>query len=247
MNYSIKLTALFSLLLLFLGCSKDDSIDAELNQSEVVLHYDQGFVFNLQGASNVQWSSSDEFVGTIGENGNFSAKHIGETTITANQNGRTFNATVTVEPYITEIVEPFIGFDEGQAAVKAYEERILRDDTPLQLIYHGQRPRVKNVYYSFDINDRLYSSMLVFDDYPGSEADFITFLRERYNFDMITDSSIHFTSRDKELVVAISEIETIGLTAIYFRPSRSNPQLRVPNVYGSPMKSEKVKAIGEKL
>lgn len=222
MNSTIRLTTIISLLFLCFACSKDDSIKPELNQSEVSLHYDQGFVFNLQGASNVQWSSSDEFVGTIGENGNFSAKHIGETSITATQNGRTFTATVTVEPYITDIIEPVLKYGVYSETIRNEETREFIGEDASQVRFYGQGEREYRVYYNLK-NEVVDNSVIVFTPKVNLRDDLSVFFGERYELLENTSERMSYINKEKTIGVSIQATFAVGVHATWIPSSYTVP------------------------
>ncbi len=220
MNYTIKFATLISLLLLFLGCSKDDSF--ELNQSEVLLHYDEGFVFNLQGASNVQWFSSDEFVGTIGENGNFSAKHIGETEVTAKSGSRTFTAIVRVEPYINDIIEPVQKYGVYSETIRNEETREFISEDASQVRFMGQGEREYRVCYNLR-NGVVDNSVIVFTPKENLRDELSVFFGERYELIENTAERMTYINKEKTIGINIQATFAVGVHATWVPSSYTVP------------------------
>ncbi len=229
MKYNLQFKVLALVALLFIGCSKSEETTSAINQSEVKLKFDQEFAFALSNAGSVQWASSDPFVGTIDNSGKFTAQHIGETTITATSSGRNVTAKVIVEPYITDIVEPHFNYGANKNAIKTLEKRNLKNESSTDLLYQGQGQKENEVYYSFP-GGSLDGSILTFRSYSSLATDLARFYGERYNYYGSTDDAVFFESKDEKTVIGISALASIGIGAVYIRPSSSSrsSKLKMP-------------------
>ncbi|PVH26987.1 Ig-like domain-containing protein [Sphingobacterium corticibacter] len=238
MTYNLQLKALALIALLFVGCSKNEESNYQINQSEVKLKYDGDFAFTVSNASNIEWSSSDPFVGTVDINGNFTAEHIGETTITARHAGGSTIARVIVEPYITDIVEPHFNYGANKNAIKTLEKRNLKNESSTDLLYQGQGQKENEVYYSFS-GGSLDGSILTFRSYSSLATDLARFYGERYNYYGSTDDAVFFESKDEKTLIGISALASIGIGAVYIRPSSSSrsAKLKMPK-FVEKMKSD---------
>lgn len=201
------------------GCSKSESPSVQINQKEVKLKFDGSFDFKIDNASNVEWSSSDEFVGKVSADGKFKAGHIGETTITGKVGSNTVSAKVVVEPYITDIVEPYQGFGSSKASIKAFEKRVLYFENNDGIIYTGQGNKEKQVFYLLE-SSKLKSSSLIFNANFTDIASVLTkFYGERYNVVGTDSGVIFFQSKDKKTIIGISVGSSLGLNATYIPES----------------------------
>lgn len=216
-----KLLLLFLAVGTLVSCSKSEDSNPEfkINQKEVKLNYDGSFNFKVENASNVSWTSSDEFVGTIGSDGKFEAKHIGEVTITGKVGGSSVSAKVVVEPYITGVVEPFFDFTKGASSVKSYEKRKLISETSTFIYYSDANKYVTNSLYSLE-GGVLKSSALMF--VSSSAENVVKFYGERYKFDGYEDKIGFFTSKDAKIMVGVTVDANLGLVALYMPNTSKN-------------------------
>ena len=192
------------------GCSKDDpKLIPELNITEATLKYDQDVHFRVPNFSNVTWSSSNEFVGTVDKSGKFTAHHIGETTVTATVDGHALTASVVVEPYIANIVEPLINFGGSVQSVKDYEKRELYIDYDYNLVYFGQGDLESTVDYYFS-NGSVTSASIHFKRGENIMQNAIKFYEERYFYIRTIDYGVtFFESADRSYSVIFTRENAI--------------------------------------
>lgn len=233
-----KLLLFFVAVSTLVGCSKSDGPNPEfkINQKEVKLNFDGSFDFKVENASNVSWSSSDEFVGTVASDGKFKAKHIGEATITGVADGKSVSAKVIVEPYVTDIIEPLITFGASKANVKSFEKRALQNETSTGLLYNGQGNKEKQVVYVFE-NSLLKSPALTFNaNFNDIGSVLAKFYSERYTVIGAEDGVIYFESKDKKSAVAIGASASLGLSAIYLKGASALKTFMKANSYDAKSK-----------
>lgn len=205
--------------LMFVGCGKDEvTPDYSFNEKEVKLKFDKEFSFKVNSGSATNWKSSDLFVGTISNTGIFTAKHIGETIITAEVEGKVISANVIVEPYIKEITDPYVGFGSNKSAIKQYEKRVLNYDGTYSISYKGEGVYEDEIFYSIK-NSNLEWSVLSFSVKKSDiGSDLAKYFGER--FDLVgvdeEDEVIFYSSQDKKTAIGISVNENFGLHALYF-------------------------------
>lgn len=197
MTNFLKVSIYLSLYLFIVACSKDDPqpIPA-LSRTEAALKYDEDVQFRVPNFSNVTWSSSDEFVGTVDESGKFTAHHVGEATITAEVDGQTLTASVVVEPYVTGIVEPSVNFGGSVQSIKEYEKREIFSENNAFLIYYGQGDLENTVGYITYQGVMIGAHInLKFEHSVIQSA--MTFYRERYNYlGKLENGREYFESKD---------------------------------------------------
>ena len=96
---------------MMVSCSKNDAgkPNAELNETDIKIHYDDIFVFYVENYFVDEWELSTDSIGTVDEDGLFKASRVGEAELSAIIKGvpKDLKAKITVEPYITDFIEPF--------------------------------------------------------------------------------------------------------------------------------------------
>lgn len=155
-------TKLFSLQLILAAflcvtsCSKDDDgepIPATLDKTSISLYVDETSTLTYSG-ENCNWSSDNTLVATV-ENGIVTAKHVGTTTIHANN----LSCIVSVKPKYTMYDEPYMNWGANIAEVKkkmsGYTLASEKDD---MLVYLG-KGKVNAYLYRFD-NNALQQSVM---------------------------------------------------------------------------------------
>ncbi len=152
------------------GCSKNTGADGALDSGSGLTlnakshtgHFDDepfAFVANGADAEDITWTSSDEFVGTVDENGVFTPHHIGETIITAKAGNSTVTSNVTIQAQVPAgtFLEPLIDFTADRARIQDFERNTGRSvlfNTTNRITYLGSnsRPREYGVSYEFENN-----------------------------------------------------------------------------------------------
>lgn len=80
----------------FVSCGDDNEETVlTLDQTTASVNYNQEITLTASEKGAV-WSSDDEFVATVDQDGKVKALHVGETTITATKDGSTAKCTITV-------------------------------------------------------------------------------------------------------------------------------------------------------
>lgn len=200
-------------ILTLMGCGKSDDLPLTINETEVKLHYDGEFIFSIKNAPSVEWTSSDEFVGTIGSDGKFEARHIGETTITAKVKWQTVTAKVVVEPTVVGVIEPYMVFGKRKHDVKNVETRQLANETPATVFYTETSAYTFGAIYHFENN--LFTAVdLLWND--AKMEDSYVFYAERYELTSTSNNVYSFRDKSKSMVVELSyERSPVGYTATY--------------------------------
>jgi hypothetical protein len=203
----------------FVGCGKSDDLPLTINQTEVKLRYDGDFVFFIKNATNVEWVSSDEFVGIIGSDGKFEARHIGETTITGKVGSQSITANVMVEPNVIGVIEPYIQFGKRKPDVKNFEKRQLGNETSTLLFYTETSTYTWGARYLFE--DNLFTSVsLLWNDSRIEEG--ATFYAERYQHIGTSNNVYYFTDKANSVVISVTNDRSLGFTATYSKNTTTN-------------------------
>lgn len=194
------------------GCGKNDNLPLTINQTEVQLRYDGTFDFSIRNVSDVEWSSSDAFVGTIGPDGKFQAHHIGETTITGKALGEFVTAQVVVEPIVVDVVEPYMEFGKTLPDVKNFEKRQLLHEAPTVLVYTEASEYTLGARYIFEGN--LFNSVsLLWSDARTEEG--TTFYAERYELFGSSNNIRYYTDKSNSILISLTNDSVRGFVATY--------------------------------
>lgn len=167
---------------MFSSCSSNDDSPISLQEKEVSLKVNG--TQQLKATGNVsKWSSENDFIVSVSENGIVTANHVGETRIMAQgSNGSAF-CNVSVKPQYTYYVEPLCKEGITIEDIKKFEKRKLHTESSDGLFYDGENSTVSAVAYKFDTNGKLNFVMLMLPHHYSTTlaSQLINFLLERYN------------------------------------------------------------------
>jgi hypothetical protein len=219
------LLALISIAVLF-ACSKSKDKDPEpivsIDAPTIELKYDKDHQFALKKgnedifASTFTWASSNEKVGKVDANGKFTARKIGEATVTGTgSNGAKVESKVTISPYVTIFVEPILEFGATMAAIKSKEKRKLLQETAEALAYEGAAgTQTRGVIYIFE-KGKLQSAGILFDNSTATVQTSATFIKERYPDRMTQDNQVYILNDERTFGIVLGVDETFGYMGIY--------------------------------
>lgn len=217
----LNLFATALVVLLISGCSKNKiEPDAVLNSSEVTLKYDETFKFKVKKGDKdidfglLTFSSSDELVGIMNNEGVFTAKKVGETTVKIMGEGVNLTAKVVVEPYQNFFIEPYQNFDGNISSIKKYEKRKLLNELSSGLIYEGENSDLKYVIYTID-KEVLSGSAAVFNPIRNVMDKVATYYLERYEFLGIDGTALYFKDSKRKFAVIIDVNTSLGFHSLY--------------------------------
>lgn len=184
-----SLLAILATLIFVTSCSKDSDSDLSnpsLDKSNITLYASEEAKLTYTG-NTCNWSSDNELVATV-SNGVVTAKHVGTTTIHANN----LTCQVTVKPKYLTYVEPCILWGSSKSLVKSYMQGYtLKGEESNSLGYIG-KGNVNGYAYMFD-NNGLKSSAFVVS--LLNSINISDFLLERYwVIDMKEDIDGNLTS-----------------------------------------------------
>lgn len=170
-----SLKRILSLLLIFMGvalfssCSDDKEDSAISIPTTNSIPVGSSFSFGLSG----NWSSSNNFVASVDNDGNVKAEHVGECIIS---NGN-HNCIVTVTPKSNLIKEPITewGISKPQLISKCGTDY---QESGTAIGYKTNSNIAPMIMYSFDSYNRLSSSVVMVKTAYTSEL--VDFLIERY-------------------------------------------------------------------
>lgn len=207
--------------LIVIGCKKDKEVPNYSFVNPSVIHYDESHQFEVQnnqkqvGSNLVSYSSSDESVGNINATGLFTAKKVGQTTITGSVNGKNFSTVVTVKPYSTFYTEPSVEFGANQNAIRSYERRVEEESAINYLYYKGENYKILQVLYVFE-ELKMQTAIVQFRTTEEIGSEVITFLKERYSYLGENEGYFYF-SDNKTVLIGLNVDKTLGLVAGYIK------------------------------
>lgn len=118
------------------GCSSDDdNAKLSLNKSTVTLNYKT--TEQLKASGKVEWTSENDFVASVNENGVIEGKHVGKTFIVASNGTEEVKCAVEVAPKYNTYSEPILDFGITKAELKGRENRELLSETSTTIKYRG--------------------------------------------------------------------------------------------------------------
>lgn len=167
---------------MFASCNKDDDAAISLNEKEVTLQVDGKQQLKATGDVS-KWSSANDFIASVSENGMITANHVGETSIMAQGSGGFALCNVIVKPQYTYYVEPLCKEGATKNDIKQFEKRKLHSEDSERLFYDGENSLLTAVVYQFDTNGKLKFVMLMLPHHNSTTlaSQLINFLLERYN------------------------------------------------------------------
>jgi hypothetical protein len=152
------LLAILATLIFVTSCSKDSDSDLSkpsLDKTNITLYASEEAKLTYTG-NTCDWSSDNELVATV-SNGVVTAKHVGTTTIHAND----LTCMVTVKPKYLTYVEPCILWGSSKSLVKSYMQGYaLKGEESNSLGYIG-KGNVNGYVYLFDNNGLKESAFVV--------------------------------------------------------------------------------------
>lgn len=209
----------------FSSCKKKELESISVLPSTLAMHYDEskqleaGFSpSDLEIPPVFVWSSENEMVAEVDQDGTVNGVKVGETNILLETSDKKFNATCKIEitPISNLYKEPVLGFGKNKAFVKDNEPRKLATEIADALLYEGENTRIRNVMYSFD-GGKLdaATAMLANEVYVAEEA--MIYLDERYDYQFVSKGvRFYFKGENKEIAIGLTVDDSLGLVVMYF-------------------------------
>ena len=175
-----RLLSLAMIVSLFMtSCKKDDETkELTLSQLSVTMVHDD--TLTITANQKVEWASKDEFVAKISSDGKITARHIGETSVTATIDGQQKECKVTVKPVYNTYSEPVLNFDLAKSEIKTKEKRHLVEETDTSLTYSDKTKYLLTYLFS-KTTSKFRAVYLYLNDITTSQASQIAdFQTERY-------------------------------------------------------------------
>ncbi|WP_313259135.1 Ig-like domain-containing protein [Sphingobacterium sp.] len=199
------------------SCVKEGILDEDIEPKNQASKLYVGETLQLKSNDkNTKWKSSNKYVGTIDEDGLFTAHHIGKVKINATNEGKKNSTEITVVPKITDIPEPVIKFGGSKEQIKDLEKRNLLHDSGPALSFETDSPYVESLYYVFQGGKCAYA-IVRFKNDPSIDIDYIlAFFQERYEAIGTDKDDYYFTDQKRKIVIAVSTKDQFnGRYAVY--------------------------------
>lgn len=187
------------------SCKKEQGI--VLSETDVTMHYDeekQLEVSFLDEAMDYSFSSSNENIAFVSEDGLISGVSIGSVTITVKSKDGKYSdeCKVVIKPYYAFLYSDLCcEFGAYKQKVKEFEKRELISEDDQSLSYYGDMDYVLMVDYLFE-DYRLESSGIIIDSYMGEILS--DYLFERYKFLTYNNDIFIFMTYDEKMLIGLT-------------------------------------------
>ncbi len=204
-----KILMILVVAILATSCKKEQGI--VLSETDVTMHYDeekQLEVSFLDEAMDYSFSSSNENIAFVSEDGLISGVSIGSVTITVKSKDGQYSdeCKVVIKPYYAFLYSDLCcEFGAYKQKVKEFEKRELAIEEDQSLSYYGDMEYVLMVGYSFE-DYKLESSAIIIDTYMGEILS--DYLFERYKYIGYEDGVIVFMSYDKKMIIGFTILDS---------------------------------------
>lgn len=211
---------------LIIGCNKEEpKLPISIEPTSVSLFRDGEVNLKVKNAEgDVVYKSDNEYIATVSSDGIVTGKLVGETTITATALNGEVQSNVKVNPRITFIPEPYLGFGNSKETVLS--ELVKRGDKYTIDSSSGNILVEKfidnsDVYYVYSFeNEKLTSSAFACSVTSQIMSSVVDFYVERYIVSKQTGSYsfVGFTT-DKQIIVGISLLSNSSIALVLYMPN----------------------------
>lgn len=150
-----------SLCFIFVSCSSDDdhdSVDVSITPSSISMYYDGSK--QLNGANIDKWTSEDEFVASVDDNGLVKGGHVGETRIVGQSGKHKSYCDVTINAQYNLYDDPILDWGSSMSQIKSKERHSLENSSNDMLLYdYSKSSTTCIVNYGFE-NGKLKSILV---------------------------------------------------------------------------------------
>lgn len=158
--------------------------------SHKTLTLNAGDTITITANAKVTWSSCNDFVAKVNDEGTVTANHVGETDILAVVDNNSVPCHVSVLPkYEKEFKEPLHDFNLKKDEVKAIIDWTLKKEDDTMLIYNLGEKALEQLSFRFDKNNgKLIQTVWKFG-FPFMMKKHVMYLSERYQIAHIDKES----------------------------------------------------------
>lgn len=143
-----KILFLSLAMLLMVGCSKEDDAKLSLSTNSISLYSEE--TETVTASDKATWSSDDEFVATISDNGVVTGEHVGKTMITAAGDNGEDKCAVEVKAKYNTYADPIFEFGASKSTIKSKEKRTLDTEKAESLLFKPEKSTIGGVGYLFE-------------------------------------------------------------------------------------------------
>ena len=224
----------------FASCKKElQSIS--LNQTSVEMNNDEKVQLevsfspaDIEVPPELIWTSENERVATVNQQGLVAGNNIGETTIQVKTTDEKFEATckVKVTPKTVLFKLPVIELGKTRSYVKASESRVLRLEEEESLLYFGDNENELGVIYLL-AHDILYSTIVVIENKPWLLDLANTYLDERFDYVGYdeTEKATYYIVNDKVMALTtVDEVDDMILVVFLDNELLKSGRLHYPDI-----------------
>ncbi|KAA6351254.1 hypothetical protein EZS27_001400 [termite gut metagenome] len=189
-------------LVTFSGCSKNDEEKLKLDKSEISLYYEETEKITAN-KSDLQWSSENEFIAEVDNEGLVIGGHVGETYITARSEWGEARCKVEIKAKYNLFDDLIIEFGKSRAYIKSQEKRVLISDDEKELIYKLSSSSSDHVVYFFGTSGLEASTVIIKLPNPLTE-NITNYLLERFQFIDSNDEKTYFSFNKNSIYIGYS-------------------------------------------
>lgn len=226
-----KVLFIVAIAAILVGCSKEKDSKVEsiiATPTSMSMYYDEESEIKMSYlpsdalAPTYAYSSSDEYVATVDENGLVSGNHVGECIINiSTADGISTECTATIKPRSSLYKEPYLTIGGTVSDVKAYEKRTIYTETSTAIAYKGENSNIRYVMYLFE-GGKMTSATVLFANTSYCVEEAYNYLSERYDL-VGTDGEI-ILFKGKGMLIGFTLDDSLGLSAIYVSESSLKSQ-----------------------
>lgn len=170
-----KILFLVTTVITMAGCSSSDESKLTLSTNHVSLYSEE--TETITASDKATWSSDDEFVASVNNNGTISGEHVGTTVVTAASNNGQGKCTVEVKAKYNTYTDPIFEFEASKSTIKTKEKRTLDDEKEESLLFKPEKSTIGGVGYLFK-NGKM--NAIAVNVKTSSALEATKFLIERY-------------------------------------------------------------------
>lgn len=229
----LLLPVFLSLFIVLTSCSKgDDPIILTLQNSNLTMHFEDeeeiGAVTN--GTKGITYVSSDEYTAEVSDDGIVTAGVIGTADITVSDGHNTKTCKVTVTPRYNYFVDPYFGFGQTEAQVRAKVTTgtLVELDEALGYSYSSG----SSLYlYIYEFEDgKLAAVGLLFKVISPYSTNYANYLLERYLLVGENEGMYGFLNKERTVFAGFNPSNTSdGVYITAFMPYEGSARSSLPN------------------
>lgn len=185
--------------------------------SHKTLTLNAGDTITITANAKVTWSSCNDFVAKVNDEGKVTANHVGETDILAVVDNNSVPCHVSVLPkYEKEFKEPLHDFNLNKEEVKALTKGTLEKEDNETLLYYSDKNGNEQIAFFFDTESGKVKSVLYSLKFPFMMEKFAEYLSERYQLIQVDSNSKSIYFIDALSFDEATMVVTLALRDNYF-------------------------------